>query len=159
MKIYFLRHGEAVDKTPGIEDKDRPLTSFGAATISNLARSLKGRASGFDMVFTSPLLRAAQTADIMANLLGCKDRIERSKSLLVGTPISTLIGELKRRRGLKKILIVGHQPQIGMVVSFLTGARESDMSISKGSCALVDTEDLKEASGKLVWIKGPDSLK
>ncbi|MEE8359821.1 MAG: phosphohistidine phosphatase SixA [Candidatus Omnitrophota bacterium] len=159
MKLYFLRHAEAIEKIPGMEDKDRPLTSFGAATMSNLAKFLKGDSSGLDTVLTSPLLRAIQTADIVANTFGCKDRVSASENLLVGTPPEVLLDELKSYKSSKSILLVGHQPHIGIVISFLTGVKESDMNISKGSCALVEIEDLKTGSGRLVWIKDAQDLK
>ena len=58
MKIYFLRHGEAEEKRAGLEDNDRPLTSRGAAVISNVGRSLKRDGSKIDAIITSPMLKA-----------------------------------------------------------------------------------------------------
>ena len=159
MKLYFLRHAEAVEKIPGIEDKDRPLTSFGAAMMSNLAKSLKKEMAALDTVLTSPLLRAVQTANIMANIFGCKESVSTSENLLVGTSPAELLGELKSYKSSKSMLLVGHQPHIGIVISFLTGVKESDMNICKGSCALVEIEDLKTGSGRLVWIKDAQNLK
>jgi phosphohistidine phosphatase len=159
MKIYFLRHGEAEEKKKGMEDKDRPLTSLGAATISNMARSLTKVIENLDLIFTSPYLRAAQTADIVGNIFGKKDNIVRSENLLVGTPSSELLNEIKRYKDTETILLIGHQPQLGICVSFLTGVSEDNITIKKGSCAFVNIGELKENAGELVWIKDAASLK
>ena len=81
MKLYFLRHGEAKDKDIGMEDSDRPLTSFGAAMISNVGRSLKKELDTLDLILTSPLLRAVQTADIVGNIFGAKEKIKKTEGL------------------------------------------------------------------------------
>lgn len=158
MEIYFLRHGEAKEKKEGMKDKDRALTSFGAATIANVGRSLKKDVDNLDSILTSPLLRAAQTADIMGNVFGIKDKIVRSESLIVGAAPSALLDEIKRQKGIKRLLIIGHQPHLGMCVSSLTGRPREETDISKGGCAFVKIEDLKEGKGKLVWLKAPSDF-
>ena len=70
MEIYFLRHGEAQDKRDGMTDEERPLTSYGAATTANVARALARKVKKLDLILTSPLLRARQTADIAGNVFG-----------------------------------------------------------------------------------------
>jgi phosphohistidine phosphatase len=155
VKIYFMRHGEAEDKVPGAEDTQRPLTSRGAAITSNTARSLKKEMAGVDIIFTSPMLRAAQTADIFANTLGCKGKTVSTEALLVGTHPDEIIKEIKRRKGLKNVLITGHQPHIGICVSFLTGVGEEKLMVKKGSCLLVETDDPGRGKGRLMWTRGP----
>lgn len=158
MKIYFLRHGEAEEKRPGLEDRDRPLTSKGAAITSNTARKLKNDIGAVDIIFTSPLLRAVQTADIFANALASRDKIETTESLLVGTHPSELLKELKARKGVKSALLAGHQPHLGVCVSFLTGISEDKLMIKKGSCLLVESDDLEQGRGRLVWSRGPEDI-
>lgn len=159
MEIYFLRHGEAEEKKEGMEDKDRPLTSFGAAAISSVGRSLEKIVDGFDLILASPLLRARQTADIVRNIFGIEDKILESESLLVGTPPSVLLEEIKKQRDVSRLLIVGHQPHLGICISFLTGKSEEEVAIKKGSCGLVRTKNLKEGQGELIWIKEPSDFK
>ena len=158
MKIYFLRHAEAEEKKEGMSDKDRPLTSKGVAAISNIAKDFKRSTGGFDLILTSPFLRARQTADIIGNILNNKGKISESQNLIVGAPPSALLDELKKHAPLKRLLLVGHQPHLGMCVSFLTGGGR-DIDIGKGDCALVETEDLKEGAAKIAWIKRPDDIK
>jgi len=153
VNIYFLRHGEAEEKTGGMEDKDRPLTSKGAAAIADMGRFLKKKLKGFDLVLTSPLLRARQTADIASSILGCKDKIKESDSLLVGSAPQELLDELKNRKGIKDILVVGHQPHLGVCAAYLTGKEEQEINIKKGGCALVTIDSLKKGRGNLLWLK------
>lgn len=158
MEIYFLRHAEAQEKKEGMNDEERPLTSFGASTISNVAKSLTRNIDSFDLILTSPLLRARQTADIMGNIFHNKERIKESQNLLVGTEPSRLLDEIKKHKKLKRLLIVGHQPHLGICVSYLTGESEDRADIKKGGCALVKMEDFKRAKGKLIWIKTPSDF-
>lgn len=157
MKVYFLRHGEAEDKKPGLEDKDRPLTSYGAAMVSNTGKGLRDEEDSFDLILTSPHLRARQSADIMGNIFNCQDRISQSESLLFGTPPSVLVDELKRLQGVERVLLVGHQPHLGECVSFLTG-QGGGVSIKKSGMVLLELDGTRER-GKLIWTKEPPALK
>ncbi len=159
MRIYFIRHGEAEDKQRGANDKDRALTSFGAATILNTSKDLKGQIGSIDLIISSPLLRAIQTADILGNLFNCRDKTVCSESLLIEAPPSVLLDEIKKHKDKKNIFLVGHQPNLGVFVSFLTGTKEEDMSIKKGSCGLVVLDKFKAGAGSLKWIKEPPKLK
>ncbi len=158
MEIYFVRHGEAQDKVGGMKDEDRPLTSFGAATIAHLGRSLKGIIKRFDLILTSPFLRARQSADILGNIFGNKGEISVSNSLIAGSPPNELLNEIKKSDA-SHILIIGHQPYLGSYINFFTGTKEDDMSIRTATCALVETCELKKDKGKLLWIKEPADLK
>ncbi len=158
MKIYFLRHGEAQDKKPGMEDKDRPLTSKGAAAASNTARSLRGEITPIDAILSSPLLRATQTAGIFANALGPEKGITVTESLLVGSDPAGLMSELRSLEGVDSVLIAGHQPHIGICVSYLTGMSEDELMVKKGSCLLVEADEPAKGRGRLVWTKDPAAL-
>ena len=159
MDIYFLRHGEAEEKSPGTEDKDIPLTSKGAAAISDMSRFLKKKLKAFDLVLTSPLLRARQTADIVSSILDCKGRIKESDNLLVGSTPLEFLDELKGYKGIKHLLVVGHQPHLGVCVAYLTETSEEETGIKKGGSALVSIDSLKKGKGRLVWLKAPTDFK
>ena len=141
-----------------MDDKNRSLTSFGAATVANVGRSLSKVADSFDLVLTSPLLRAVQSADIIGNIFVIKDKIKESKNLLVGTPPSLLLNEIKKHKGLERLLLIGHQPHLGNCISFMTGKDPQEVDLKKCDCALVKIENLKKGQGKLAWIKEPSKL-
>ncbi len=159
MEICFLRHAEAQDSEGGVVMADSPLTSLGASTVSNVVRSLSKLVDDFDLILTSPLLRARQTADIAGNVFNAKDKITLSENLLNDASPLELINELKRYRDLKRFLLIGHQPHLGKCISFLTGESEDALSIKKGGCALVRADTLKKGACELVWIKEPADFK
>lgn len=153
MEIYFLRHGDAEDKKEEGKDEDRPLTSKGAAVIRDVCRKLKGRLKALDLIITSPMLRARQTADIAANVFKCGDKIKNTDNLLPAAPPSTLLEELASYKEAGSLLLVGHQPQLGECIAYLTGARPEETGLKKGGCALVSTDALKASGGRLIWLK------
>jgi phosphohistidine phosphatase len=115
MELYFVRHGLAGDGNPGDpSDDDRPLTPDGQIKTRRIADRLNLLIS-VDLIVTSPLRRAQQTAQIL-RLAGLGDRLERLPGLAPGGSIEDwlawLDGEMPDRRG-KAIALVGHQPDLG----------------------------------------------
>ena len=83
MEIYILRHGEAEERETGLADRDRKLTAKGKRDLKavlKVARKLRLRP---DLILTSPLRRAQETAAIAAEVLGCKNVVE-TRNLLPG---------------------------------------------------------------------------
>jgi phosphohistidine phosphatase len=160
MKIYFLRHGQAEEREPGRQDKDRPLTSYGASVILNMAYLLRKEVKTLDLILTSPMLRSVQSADIVGNLLECKGKIVQSDSLLIESAPQELLDEIKRHRQPKTVLVVGHEPHLGACVSFLSGKNGHEVRLEKGGLSLVEIHELKEGGGKLSSVREPiDSRK
>ena len=153
MELYFLRHAEAEAKAPGMEDVDRALTEEGRKVIGRVIEGLKRDGVRFDIIFTSPLFRARQTAEILANTLSPAGGTVVTNALLVGSPPSELVAELKGRQVLRIILIVGHEPHLGMCIAWLTGKGEEETKLKKGACARVEVTSPGEGRGELSWIK------
>ena len=129
MDIYFLRHGEAEDKKEGARDEDRPLTSKGAAVIKDVCKKLKSRLKSLDLIMTSPMLRARQTADIAANIFKCGDKIRSTDNLLTDASPSVLLEELASCKKDGSLLLVGHQPQLGECIAHLTGGHPEETGL------------------------------
>jgi len=148
MYLYFLRHGEA--DWPGWKksDDERPLTEFGKKEMRDVAKFLDRLKVRPDLVVTSPLPRASQTAKIAAEHLKAKRRTDELIS--PGFGMDELRTVLKRHRA-KTLMLVGHEPDFIEIISKLTGA---SLKLSKGGVALVDV-DLKSESGKLLWLFPP----
>jgi len=148
MHLYFLRHGEA--DWPGWDrpDDERPLTKRGTKEAKKLAKFLTCLDVDLDDIVTSPLPRAAQTAEVVAkyyNLTAHED--ERLKP---GFDKNDLEKLLKNRED-HCLMIVGHEPDFTDVISALTGG---DLKLSKGGLALVDL-DPSSLKGKLLWLFPP----
>ena len=148
MQLYFLRHGEA--DWPGWTkpDDERPLTDFGKKEVRQVAKFLNRLKVKPDLVVTSPLPRALQTAEIAAEQL--KTKLRRDEALEPGFGITELGTVLKRHRS-KVLMLVGHEPDFTSVISALTGA---SLKLSKAGVALVDIEPEAE-EGKLLWLFPP----
>jgi phosphohistidine phosphatase len=148
MQLYFLRHGEA--DWPGWTkpDDERPLTDFGKKEVRQVARFLNRLKVKLDLVVTSPLPRALQTAEIAAEQL--KTKLRQDEALEPGFGISELSTVLKRHRA-KALMLVGHEPDFSSVISALTGGF---LKLSKAGVALVDIDPETE-KGRLLWLFPP----
>jgi phosphohistidine phosphatase len=148
MQLYFLRHGEA--DWPGWTkpDDERPLTDFGKKEVRQVARFLNRLKVKLDLVVTSPLPRALQTAEIVAEQL--KTKLRQDEALEPGFGISELSTVLKRHRA-KALMLVGHEPDFSSVISALTGGF---LKLSKAGVALVDIDPETE-KGRLLWLFPP----
>ena len=148
MQLYFLRHGEA--DWPGWTkpDDERPLTDFGKKEVRQVAKFLNRLKVKPDLIVTSPLPRALQTAEVAAEQL--KTKLRQDEALEPGFGISELRTVLKRHRS-KVLMLVGHEPDFSSVISALTGA---SLKLSKAGVALVDTDPEAE-EGRLLWLFPP----
>ena len=148
MQLHFLRHGEA--DWPGWTkpDDERPLTDFGKKEVRQVAKFLTRLKVKPDLIVTSPLPRALQTAEVAAEQL--KTKLRQDEALEPGFGISELRTVLKRHRS-KVLMLVGHEPDFSSVISALTGA---SLKLSKAGVALVDTDPEAE-EGRLLWLFPP----
>lgn len=148
MELYFLRHGEADWPNWKKPDDERPLTERGKKEMRQVAKFLHRLKVKPDLIVTSPLPRASQTAEIAAEYL--KGKLRRDDLLAKGFGIEELWIILRRNRA-KKLMLVGHEPDFTEVISKLTGA---SLKLSKAGVALVDV-DLAAAEGELRWLLPP----
>ncbi len=148
MELYFLRHGEADWPDWKKSDDERPLTKFGKKEMREVGKFLARLKVRPGLIVTSPLPRAAQTAEIAAELLNAK--LREDEALSPGFGMKELQVVLKRHRA-KVLMLVGHEPDFTTVISGLTGAT---LKLSKGGVALVDV-DPEPQEGKLLWLFPP----
>jgi len=148
MQLYFLRHGEA--DWPGWTkpDDERPLTDFGKKEAGQVAKFLNRLKVKPDLIVTSPLPRALQTAKAAAEQL--KAKLRQDEALEPGFGISELGAVLKRHRS-KVLMLVGHEPDFSSVISALTGGF---VKMSKAGVARVDIDPETE-KGRLLWLFPP----
>src|SRR6266704_4807583 len=148
MQLYFLRHGEAGWPDWKKSDDARPLTDFGKKEVRDVAKFLTPLKVQPDLIVTSPLPRAVQTAEIAADYL--KPKLRKDELLAPGFGMSELRTILKRHRS-KALMLVGHEPDFTNVISGLTGA---SLKLSKAGVALLDVNPEFE-EGKLLWLFPP----
>jgi len=158
MEIYVVRHGIAVSGEEKGPDAFRPLTSKGRRRFRRTARTFARLGRKLDLVLTSPLVRAVQTAEILVGAV--KDAEVAVLEELDGrSGIERLIEAVAHRADdLRSIALVGHQPQLSRLVAVLTTIPDDQVQMSKGAIIRLDVEDaLAPASAKLRWTLNPMS--
>ena len=152
MKICFLRHGEADWPDWNKPDDERPLTDRGRREMKRVAKFLDRLEFSVDAILTSPLPRASQTAELVAQRLGIGMQIE--PKLTHGFSLERLRQMVGKVEG-ESVMVVGHEPEFSAVIEELTGG---DIKISKAGIALVDA-NRGCTSGKLLWLFPPKLAK
>jgi len=149
--LVLLRHGIAEDKLADKPDAERQLTDEGRRKMKEIARSLARIFPEAEAIYSSPLVRAVQTAEPVAREY--KLSIDQTPAL---TPQSTpsdfrkLLEEVK----VNYAIFVGHEPNLSKIMLDLTRMR-GDIELKKGGCYGIDFE----AGGKLAWMLSPRVLR
>ena len=157
MILYFIRHGEAGHVAPS--DFERTLTTRGEGTVHGVGRTLSGMIGRVHGIFASPLVRAQQTAAILAEYFD-KAAIETCDHLTPGADPAKLLGELRHCTNDSNILLVSHEPFVSTCVSYLTyGTSDARISIKPASVACVHVGAvLAQGAGRLDWLMTAEHL-
>lgn len=145
MMLYFMRHGKAEKKRPGIIDEDRRLTDEGRADVEYIARILPVRPS---IIYSSPFRRARETAEIVAGVHGSELRIVEELA-----PGKASLEALKNLEITDNVLFVGHAPSIEEIVSELVGG--GNIKLKAGAIAGIEVEVFEKGKGELVFLVTP----
>jgi phosphohistidine phosphatase len=149
MNLYLLRHGIAVDPSvPGfVRDAERPLTPKGRRRLRQAAGAMVVLKISFDAIFSSPYLRAKQTAEIVAKSLKCRKKLKFTDELTPGGNPKSLIQQLNELRPKpKNILLVGHEPYLSKLIALLTAGNTSmEIDLKKGGLCKLEAESLRYA--------------
>jgi phosphohistidine phosphatase len=160
ISLYLVRHAIAAERGPKWpDDAKRPLTHKGMARMRLGVRGLRALGAEIDLVLSSPLVRAVQTADILVEGLGSAPRLELSSALAPGEPPSAVVAALSRHTTAQRIALVGHEPDLGKLAAWLIGAREP-IGFKKGGMCRIDVPALPPGrSGQLIWLAVPKMLR
>ena len=160
MNLYLLRHGIAAE--PGVAgyepDSERPLTPRGEKRLRDAARAMEELDLSFDLILSSPFLRARQTAGIIAQNLRLRKKLAFSDDLTPGGNPRLLIQQLNQfRPEPEDILLVGHEPYLGKLVALLAAGNTSlEIDFKKGGLCKLEAEFLLYGRcAKLVWLLTP----
>lgn len=157
MLCYFLRHGPAGDamKWEGA-DFDRPLTQDGIKRIAREAKTIAALDLELDAIITSPLVRARQTAEIVADELKLRDRLRQDDRVGLGFSPTHLAEILGDNTSASALMLVGHEPSMSSTVGELIGGGEIDFK--KGALACVEVTEASPLGGVLLWLASPKLL-
>ena len=124
MKLFLMRHADALPKKPKQEDPERPLSPLGKQEAKKAGKSLLSRKISFDAIFSSPYLRAMQTATIVAKELGLEDVVFPEPLLASGCEFGDVMEVLDHYPDSETILMVGHEPDFGEIAAQFLGKDE-----------------------------------
>ncbi len=160
-ELYLVRHGLAAERGESYpDDTKRPLTARGIARMKREAQGLAALDVAFDIILTSPLVRARQTAEAIASVYRTPPPIVNAPSLAPGGTHSAIVDELsKQSHRRQRIALVGHEPGIGELAAKLLGLRRP-IEFKKGAICRIDVAALPPASaGELRWFATPRILR
>lgn len=112
-----MRHADAAAPPPGGSDGDRALTPRGRGETREAARSFRTRVARLDGIYTSPLVRAVQTAELLAAELGHEGTVDARVELASGVRPEAMFRAVPR--GGQAALLVGHEPTISALAAWL----------------------------------------
>ena len=161
MNLYLMRHAIAADPDGNTADNLRPLTEKGRTKLGKIAQAMVRLDFQFDLILTSPYLRARQTADLVAKILEIKPTcLVESENL---TPMGfgdKLVAEIMAREPVENLLVVGHEPTICQMIGMLVAGDASlRIQIKKaGLCKLSIDKLTYGRCATLEWLLTPAHL-
>lgn len=163
MNLFILRHGLAAELGEhGItRDSDRPLTAEGKAKLSKIAAAMQALELSFDLILSSPYVRARETADIVADILHCRKKLEFTDALVPPGNARKLVDLIDHSdKSCKNVLLVGHEPFLSELISLLvSGGPGVSIQMKKGGLAKVSTDSLHPGHcATLEWLLTPRQM-
>lgn len=160
MELYLIRHGLAAERGEAYpDDGKRPLTRDGIEKLAREAAALAALDITFDCILTSPLVRARQTAEALAQRLAGPPPIHDIDALAPGGVFAAVVEAIAKHGRRTRVALVGHEPGIGELAARLIGAR-APMPFKKGAICRIDIETVPPAGpGVLRWFATPKMLR
>ena len=155
MELYFVRHGIAEERSPDGTDEARRLTEDGIEKLKAARAGFKRLKLRVDLLLTSPLVRAHDTATILGRHLGIAPVV--AAALAPGCDAQRLLSLLLEYPRAASIMLVGHEPDFSTIIGALTGG--SQVQMKKGALARVDLVSPNATLGTLAWLLPPRALR
>ena len=159
-ELYLVRHALAAERGEDWpDDTKRPLTTKGVSRFREAVKGLVWLGVGLDEIYSSPLVRAKQTADLLAEGLKERTAVRTIDELSPGHEPSTVLAELGKRIKRRRVALVGHEPDLGELAAALIGAPRA-LAFRKGGVCRIDVDRVGASShGSLVWFLPPKVLR
>ena len=159
-EIYLVRHAIAAERgEEWPDDAKRPLTERGINRFRECVKGLRALDVVIDEIFTSPLVRARQTADLLAAGVQGRPVVKILDAMAPGHAPATVITQLAKVAREPRIALVGHEPDLGELAAHVVGAQRP-LPFKKGGIARLDVEGLSlKRPGALIWFVPPRILR
>ena len=159
MTLYVLRHAIAQDPRPGLPDSGRQLTETGRNRCRRVLAHAKRVRVDPSYVLTSPYDRAAQTAEIARTELNFDRELITTEALVPFVGVQELWDAIRDYAIDGDVMIVGHNPQLSMLVAWLLGARADALWLKKSGLAALDIGSAgPHPRAELSWLLTPGSV-
>jgi phosphohistidine phosphatase len=159
INLYLIRHSDAEKVNPSKPDFERELTPDGEKLIFNAAKGWTKLITPFDIIVTSPFIRAVQTSEIIADVFGYKKKIIENKKLSSGCKPEEFLEAVYHLEG-KNIGVVGHAPDLSVITSALISSSGAFIDFKRGMIAKVSFEGwIKLSKGLLEFLIPAEAYK
>jgi len=160
IQILLVRHAIAAERGPEWpDDSKRPLTHKGVARMRQVVNGLRALGVRPDVIGTSPLVRARQTADVLVAGLKPAPELTVVPAMAPGHTPAELAAALKAMTAVGGVALVGHEPGLGELAAWMIGARAA-LPFKKGGVCLIDLPSLaRPREGALIWMATPKMLR
>jgi phosphohistidine phosphatase len=164
MNLFFLRHGIAAERNPKNfpDDSRRPLTVKGEYQIRLVCDAIQGIEVTFDHISSSPILRARQTAEIVASELNVRHLLCFDDELKPGGEFRAIVRSINLIRPVpENLLLVGHEPNLGQLISRLISGHDNPvLDLKKGGFAKLQIKERLRptACATLKWLITPKQM-
>jgi len=158
--VYLVRHAIAAERgEEWPDDTKRPLTDIGITRFREVVDGLAWLQIEIDEIFSSPLVRARQTATLLAQGLGNKTSVKTLDAMAPGHSPRQVMNELSRAAKRRRIALVGHEPGLGELAAHLIGSSRA-LPFKKGGVCHIAVQGLtSRRPGELVWSIPPKVLR
>jgi phosphohistidine phosphatase len=152
MRIIFVRHAEAIERTESIADERRYLTPDGRYLFRKTAKTMRDEGLDPNLILTSPYLRAVQTADILAEKSAYIGSLMAVEELEPGFDMDALTRIILSYKPVKELVLVGHEPDLSTVISTLLSLPEG-FRMEKGAAVKLSLDpDNLYSSASFKWM-------
>jgi phosphohistidine phosphatase len=158
MRVYLIRHATATEGS-GASDFDRQLSEVGVQEAQVAGRALRALGAKLAVILSSPLLRAAQTAQEIARAFNLGPAVELRDPLSSGADPDTYFEQLEAWEGRGEVALVGHMPDLGRTLAVLLAGRSDVSVVFKPSSVCALDVDLAARKASVVYFHGPAELK
>lgn len=159
MIIYFLRHASAGEPVINPKkDEKRALDTEGIDQCGYVGRALAAIEAQVDMIVSSPLKRATQTASLVGNEMGYEGKLQIEAALRPGATFADFRKLVEKYSRQEAIMVVGHNPNLSQFLGLLVSDSgcEASIDLKKGAVARVE---MRRSSGTLQWCLTPKVLR
>ncbi len=159
MNLYIVRHAIAVQREASDyeDDSQRPLTDPGRKKMKKIVTGIHQLGVELDTILSSPYVRARDTAKILASEFKMKNKVAFSDNLIPPGNFESLIDEINEKYNVNNLALVGHEPMLSSLISWLTtGNTDMKVTLKKGGVCYLAADNLQqERRATLEWLLTP----